>query len=521
METGRNRPNLGKRLDTWKAISAFFLRDERTVRRWEATRGMPIHRLPGQGRANVYAYTNELAAWLDGAGHEFDDAALGKVGNEDGESSPRETALDHTPALPQESDELMAESAVATNSLPGAEPAPVSHYAGVDRRRKPTRGVDRRRKPTRKKASHLKLPLFLGVAALLIFAAATFFWFNARPMASTPATGTRSAHIGTAQAEELYLRGSYAWNKRTPESLNQAVVDYSQAIALDPNFAEAYVGLADCYLLLREYSLMPPAAAYANAEQAAQRAVALDENLSGAHSALGFVDFFWHWNVAKAQNEFERAIALDPKSILAHHWYATALMSMGRFPESLAQIEQARELDPGSTTISADRGLILYGAGQSKAAFRNLQDLETSDPTFLSPHLYLANMYLALGDNQKYLVESREVANLLHDDNRMLLADAARDGFSTGGRRGMLRGMLVAEKQQYLQGEASAYDLAQTSAWLGDKAGALRYLEIALADHDPGLIGVRGQSAFAVLHSDPSFQRILVRVGLPALPVKP
>lgn len=510
METGRDSPTLGKRLDTWKAISAFFVRDERTVRRWESTRGMPIHRLPGHGRANVYAYTIELAAWLDSAGHELDDAALGKVKG-DGESWPGETAPGHAPALPHESDVLMAESAVATNSLPGAGPAPVAGYAGVDRRRE----------SARKEAAQRKLPMFLGVAVLLIGAAVIFFWFIARQVPSTPATASRSAHIATAQAEELYLRGSYAWSKRTPESLNEAVVDYSKAIALDPDFAEAYVGLANCYLLLREYSLMPPAAAYANAEQAAQRAVALNESLSGAHSALGFVDFFWHWNAAKAQQEFQRAIALDPKSILAHHWYATSLMSMGRFPEALAQIEQARELDPGSTTIFADRGLILYGAGQSTAAFQSLKELETSDPTFLSPHLYLASMYLASGDNQNYLAESRAVASLLHDDKRMMLVDAAQDGFAAGGRQGMLRSMLVVEKRQYLRGDGSAYELAKICSWLGDKAGALKYLQIALAEHDPGLIAVRGQPAFAVLHSDPSFQRILVRVGLPALPVKP
>ncbi|MEO8778838.1 MAG: tetratricopeptide repeat protein [Rhodanobacter sp.] len=514
METGRDSPTLGKRLDTWKAISAFFVRDERTVRRWEATRGMPIHRLPGQGRANVYAYTIELAAWLDSAGHELDEAALGKVGNGDGASWPRATDPGHTPALPQESDVLMAEPAVATNSLPAAGPAPVAGYAGVDRRRA----------SRRKQAAHRKLPIFPGVAALLIGAAVVFFWFNLRHVPATPATpamAARSAHVATAQVEELYLRGSYAWNKRTRESLNEAVVDYSQAIALDPDFAEAYVGLANCYLLLREYSLMPAAAAYANAEQAAQHAVALDESLSGAHSALGFVDFFWHWDAARAQKEFQRAIALDPKSILAHHWYATSLMSMGRFPESLAQIEQARELDPGSTTIFADRGLILYGAGQWRAAFQSLKELETSDPTFLSPHLYLANMYLASGDNQKYLTESRAVASLLHDDKRMILVDAAQDGFTAGGRRGMLRRMLDVEQRQYLAGDASAYELATICSWLGDKPGALKYLQIALAEHDPGLIGVRDQPAFAVLHPDPSFQRILARVGLPALPVKP
>lgn len=115
--------------------------------------------------------------------------------------------------------------------------------------------------------------------------------------------------------------------------------------------AQHYVGMADCYNLLREYSLMPPDEAYPRAAAAAKRAIALDDSLSGAHSSLAFVDFYWYWDVPSAQREFKHALELDPNSVLAHHWYATFLLHMARFSESLEEIEKAQRLDPGATTI--------------------------------------------------------------------------------------------------------------------------------------------------------------------------
>jgi Tfp pilus assembly protein PilF len=172
---------------------------------------------------------------------------------------------------------------------------------------------------------------------------------------STP-PGARSLHqAANREAEDFYLKGRFYWNKRTPESLNQALEAFNQAIAHDPNFSDAYVGLADCYNLLREFSAMPGNEAYFKAFAAAKKAVELDPQSSEAHASLAFVTFFGMWDAADADKEFRRAIELDPNNVKAHHWYATFLHALGRHDEALTEIDLARNLAPDSSSILADK----------------------------------------------------------------------------------------------------------------------------------------------------------------------
>lgn len=477
----------GKRLDSWKAISAFFGRDERTVKRWEATRGLPVHRVPGHGRSSVFAYTDELAEWLDGAAHKLaDQDTHGGVDS------------------PSRSDSAEPSSAASMSS--GATPA-LATGSG--------------QRATHPERAPLWLLALLGLTLLACAA-----WVLESRSAhiprkhASPASATQMARTANSRAEELYLKGVYDWNKRTPESLNRAVDEYSRALTLDPKLAPAYVGLAECYLLLREFGAMPDAEAYAEAEQAAQRALALDENLAEAHVALGFVDIYWHWDARGAQREYQRAIAIDPKLGLAHHWYATSLFTMGKYRDALTEIDRARELDPQSSPIRADRGLILAFAGQPRQAIGELKELELSDPAFLSPHTYLAAIYLDAGDEPDYRREARTAATLRHDDKQLSLLDAAGKGFAAAGRLGMFQAMLDIQKRRYAEGGESALDLAQTYARLGDKPDALRYLQVAWEQHEPALISVRNYPAFDLLHSDPAYRRLLAQMGLPPTPMK-
>ena len=162
------------------------------------------------------------------------------------------------------------------------------------------------------------------------------------------------------EAEDFYLKGRFYWNKRTPESLNQALEAFTQAIAHDPNYSDAYVGLADCYNLLREFSAMPGNEAYFKAFAAAKKAVELDQQSSEAHASLAFVTFFGMWDAADAEKEFRRAIELDPNNAKAHHWYATFLHALNRHEEALTEIELARKLAPDSPSILADKGELLW-----------------------------------------------------------------------------------------------------------------------------------------------------------------
>ena len=140
---------------------------------------------------------------------------------------------------------------------------------------------------------------------------------------------------------------------------------FTEAIAHDPNYSDAYVGLADCYNLLREFSAMPGNEAYFKAFAAAKKAVELDPRSSEAHASLGFVTFWGMWDAADAEKEFRRAIELDPKNVKAHHWYATFLHALARHEEALTEIDLARRLAPDSPSILADKGELLVERGTS------------------------------------------------------------------------------------------------------------------------------------------------------------
>src|SRR5579871_3376720 len=204
-------------------------------------------------------------------------------------------------------------------------------------------------------------------------------------------------HAANREAEDYYLKGRFYWNKRTPESLNQAVDSFTQAIVHDPNYSDAYVGLADCYNLLREYTMMPAGEAYPRALAAAKKAVELDDQSSAAHASLAFVSFFGMWDAGTADEEFRRAINLDPNNANAHHWYATYLQAVRRFDESLHEIDRAQALDPNSSSILVDKGMLLWRAGHQEEALRLLRQLEQADPEAVSPHRYLKFAYFEMG----------------------------------------------------------------------------------------------------------------------------
>ena len=239
------------------------------------------------------------------------------------------------------------------------------------------------------------------------------------------------------EAEDLYLKGRFYWGKRTADGLNQAVDYFTQAIVHDPNYAPAYVGLADCYNLLREYAAMPDKEAYPRALSAAKKAVELDDTLAEAHRSLAFGSYYWNWDAAAADREFQRAIELDPNSATTHQWYGNMLQLQGRTKEGLAELGKARKLDPSSRSILADTGNALFSDGQPQAAIELLQQMEEADPDFLSPHRYLAWIYTEVPDYPKSFIEAKKFATLSHDSDALALVEAEEQSFATGGVRAM------------------------------------------------------------------------------------
>ena len=313
------------------------------------------------------------------------------------------------------------------------------------------------------------------------------------------------------EAEDLYLKGRYNWSKRTPENLNLAVDFFTQAIVRQPNYALAYVGLADSYNLLREYSAMPDSEAYPRAFAAAQRAVQLDDSLAEAHNSLAFILFWWKWDARRADQEYRRAIDLNPDYAVAHHWHATFLYEVNRLPEALAEIERAQKLDSASTSILADKALILFDSGRTGEGLSLLKQVKGSDPTFLSSDRYLAYMYLAQSDYPNYIRELEETAARSKTSQDKALAVAARKGWNARGAPGMFEEIHTVQKELHDQGINNAYWLACTAARLGNKKEAVQYLEAAFEKREGEFVALLLQSDFRSLYGEPGFENLKAR----------
>lgn len=452
-------PILGRRLDSWKEIANFFGRAERTVKRWETERGLPVHRVPGGGRSAVFAYSHELADWLKGRSQELE---------------ADETASGETD-----------QHKVAASAISRVDPEPAL-----------TRPI-----PAKARAVAWLLPLLFAAALVAFFSAG-------HPATRFKALASRQPP--NAEAQDLYLKGRYFWDRRTPDDLNRAIDYFTQAIVKDPSDAQAYVGLADCYNLLREFGAMPPGDAYPRALSAAQRAIELDDTSAEAHISLAFGTFWWSWQGATAEREFKRALELNPNLVHGHHWYATSLLALHRFPEALDQIEQAQRLEPSSTAILADKGLLLWDSGRHKEGLALLTQLETTDPVLSSTHAYLGKVYWEQKDYARALLEKRRVAELRHDPDGLALADAREKGFASNGLKGLYENELPIEKEQFDRGSGDAYALAATYSAMGKKQEALACLRTSFERHEAGmLVG----EPIPDLQNDPEFQKFRAQVN--------
>ncbi len=357
--------------------------------------------------------------------------------------------------------------------------------------------------------------IFIAALLLAIAAAGLALVRFVRPGGSVRKAAERpSDRAANLAAQDLYLSGKYYWNQRTPESLNRAVDFFTQAIVRDPGYAKAYAGLADCYNLLREYSAMPASEAWPRAIAAAKKAVELDDSSAEAHSSLAFALFYGALDTRNGEREFRRAIELNPDYEKAHHWYATSLIVMGRYRESLAEIERARALDPTSTSILADKGYILYYQGRPDQAIALLKQVEAAEPASQSAHNYLGVIYLVQGDSANYLLELRKAAELSRNAQALAILAAARQGFATGDSHGMLESILEVQKSLLKDGRSSHYEVARTCTLMGKQQEALDQLQAAIENREMDILAFANDPAFASLHGEPRFQELQKKLEL-------
>jgi eukaryotic-like serine/threonine-protein kinase len=314
------------------------------------------------------------------------------------------------------------------------------------------------------------------------------------------------------EAYRLYLLGRYWWNRRTEEALKRSVAYFQQAIQKDPEYALAWVGLADCYQSLGNYSWMPVADAFAKARAAATRAVELDGTLAAAHAALAAQKTLFEWDWPGAEREYRRAIELNPEYGNTHHWYGLHLLALGRVPEALAEIRRARELEPLSPMINANVGYYLYCSRQYEQAVQELRRAVEVDPAFAWTHMSLGRAYTLQNKRDEAAAEFALALSLSRRNLREVAfaaCGAAILGQKSEAQR-LLDELLGVSRQRYV----APYLPAFVYAALNERDQAFEYFEKAFQERsmapwllpDPLLDGIR---------TDPRFQNLVRRMGLP------
>jgi TolB-like protein/DNA-binding winged helix-turn-helix (wHTH) protein len=312
------------------------------------------------------------------------------------------------------------------------------------------------------------------------------------------------------EAYDLYLQGRFFWNKRTADGFRQAIQHFQRAADKDPGYARAYAGLADSYALMSAYDSGPPTELIPKARSAALRALELDDRLAEAHTSLALIHENYDWDWRAAEDEFRRAIQLDPNYATAHHWYAEFLASQGRFDEALAESDRALRLDPLSLIIATDRGVIFYYARQYDRAIEQFRSVLAIDPTVGRAHIIIA-AYLQKGMFKEALAEADRWHSL--DDSPWSWL-AYVQVYGTSGRLAEARKALEKFKQANRSGT-----LGQTSVmgaayfWMGDDDKALAYLQQAYREH-LNITTLKVEPSLDRIRNDPRFQDLLRRMDL-------
>jgi TolB-like protein/DNA-binding winged helix-turn-helix (wHTH) protein/Tfp pilus assembly protein PilF len=314
------------------------------------------------------------------------------------------------------------------------------------------------------------------------------------------ATLTQSRPVDP-QVHELYLKGLFYRNQLTPQSLEKSVEYFNSAIEKDPNYAEAYAGLANGYRLLM--NAHPPDEVMPKARAAAERALALDPNLAQAHSLLGLMAPYPDWDWEGARKHFERAIELNPNDATAHDRYAEGYLTpMGRLDESLAELRLARQLDPLLLAISSDIGKTLYFARRYDDAIAQLRGVLRQDPTFLEANGWLWKAYLEKGMNPEAL------ASIHREEGNISQAGYIEDLASFYGRTGDLQQSRKLLAQLLRLSQAEHLDpggIAHVYIALGDKERAFGWLEKAFAANSNYISSLKVWPAYDLLRNDPRF----------------
>lgn len=314
------------------------------------------------------------------------------------------------------------------------------------------------------------------------------------------------------EAYGLYFQGRELWNRRTEDSLRQAVDRFQKAIAHDPQYAAAFAGLADTYSALGYSNYLSPTEAFSKGRKAAGRALELDPEAPEPHASMGYVNMYFDWNFSAAETEFRKSIELNPSYALAHDWYAILLLAMGRASESQAEFDHALRLDPFSLPLKTDVGFQLHYRGLNERAIQEFSAVLEENSAFPLAHFWRGRVYGAEHRCQDALSELASVGPALQDWQPVLAAQGQT--LASCGHAAEARSILDRFQQLAEQRYVTSYGVALVHAGLGEKPEAFRWLNKAYDERSHWLVWLSLDPRWNDLRGDPRFDQLRKRVGL-------
>jgi len=322
-------------------------------------------------------------------------------------------------------------------------------------------------------------------------------------------------HTENAEAYRLYMKGRHHWNQWTEQGFYKAIEYFRQAAEKDADYALAYAGLADCYVLLGWNSYLPPSEAFPKGIAAAQAALQLDQELAEAHTSLAALLWLHDWQWEKARTEFERSLDLSPSYPTANHWYAEYTMTLGRHGEAMARMKKSQDLDPLSLIINVAVGWSLYHARRYNEAIEQLRRTVDLDPNYPITYWILGLLLRKTGCYELAITEGEKAVNL--SGGSALMRAALAHTLGAAGRKKeairILDDLTELAKQKYV----APYFFVGIHIGLGESERAIEYLEKCYQEHSHWLIYLHLDPSMDSLRDDAGFLDVLRRVGMPTV----
>jgi serine/threonine-protein kinase len=320
-------------------------------------------------------------------------------------------------------------------------------------------------------------------------------------------------HTDNIDAYTLYLRGRYQWNIRTPEALERAASLFEQSAEFDTNYALAWAGLADVYLMMANYSTFPADSLFLLAESAALRALNIDDRLAEAHASYAMINFVFRWDYDKAERAYRRAVELQPSYATAHHWYAMFLAFMGRPDEAIDEINLALSCDPVSLIINSAVGLVLYFAGDYDAAIEQCYKTLELDPEFVPAQTTLGRAYSQKGmyaDAAAWLEKAIEIAGPRPNTLGLLGYVYAKSGQRARAEE-ILSGLQSPERRI----RTEFLDMVMVYVGLGDMDNALEWVAQIRNQHSFEILLMQADPALSDLRNTTKYEQTMASIGFP------